>query len=99
VQVWLAVALKVMDPEGVAVGGGGMKHVVWQFAACALQFIMQLVTVEVTGVESPCAGGTTFGVACASWIISSADACCAQQIAAATAMIARARITHLLFPS
>jgi hypothetical protein len=87
-----------MLPEGVAVvgvGGAGTTQLVWQFAASELQFIMQLVTVEVIGVESPCAGGTTFGVACASWIISSADAWCAQQIAAATAMIARARMTYL----
>ncbi len=35
---------------GAAVGGGGMKHFVWQFATCALQDIMQLVVVDVSGV-------------------------------------------------
>jgi hypothetical protein len=52
-----------------------MKHVVRQFAATELQFIMQFVTVEVIGVESPGVGVTTFGVvACASRINSSAEA-------------------------
>jgi hypothetical protein len=32
---------------------GGMRQVVWQFAACELHNIMQFVTVEVMGVESP----------------------------------------------
>ena len=54
-----------MDPEGVAVVGVGccgIKHVVRQFAACELQPIMQLVTVEVIGVESPGVTGAIFGV-------------------------------------
>ena len=73
-QAWFAVGFKVIVPEGTAVvgvGGCGMKHAVRQFAACELQFIMQLVTVDVIGVESPGVGVTTFGVACASWINSS----------------------------
>jgi hypothetical protein len=89
-----------MDPEGAAdvcVGGCGIKHPVRQFAACELQLIMQLVTVEVIGVESPCVTGATFGVvACASRTISSAEAWCTLPwIAAAATMIANARMTHL----
>jgi hypothetical protein len=62
-----AVALKVTVPEGVVVGGAGMTQLVWQFAACELHDIMQFVTVEVIGVESPTGGLTTFGVeVCAS---------------------------------
>jgi hypothetical protein len=38
---------------GRGVGGAGIKHVVLQFAACELQFIMQVVVVKVRGVESP----------------------------------------------
>ncbi len=62
------VAFKVtVVPMGVVVGGEGMTQRVWQFAACELHDIMQLVTVEVTGVENPWKGGVTFGVvACAS---------------------------------
>jgi hypothetical protein len=62
------VAFKVtVVPMGVVVGGAGMTQPVWQFAACELHNIMQFVTVEVTGVESPTKGGVTFGVvACAS---------------------------------
>jgi hypothetical protein len=99
VQAWFAVGFKVIVPEGTAVvgvGGCGMKHAVRQFAACELQFIMQLVTVDVIGVESPGVGVTTFGVACASWINSSAEAWFAlQQIVAAKTIIARARMTLL----
>jgi hypothetical protein len=74
-----------------------MKQVVWQFAARELHVIMQLVTVEVMGVESPGVVGATLGVvACASRINSSAEACCAPPyIAAAITMIARARMIHL----
>ena len=61
-QAWLAEALKVMEPEGVAVGAGGTTQPVLQFATCELHDIMQFVTFEVTGVESPCPGVTTFGV-------------------------------------
>jgi hypothetical protein len=44
-----------------------MKQPVLQFATCELHNIMQFVTVEVMGVESPWKGGVTFGVvACAS---------------------------------
>lgn len=101
-QAWLAVALKVMDPEVAAVvgvGGAGIRHVVRQFAATELQFIMQFVTVEVIGVESPGVGVTTFGVvACASRISSSAEAWYAlQQIVAAKTIIARARMTLLRY--
>ena len=61
------VAFKVtVVPMGVVVRGAGMTQPVWQFAACELHNIMQFVTVEVTGVESPTKGGVTFGVvACA----------------------------------
>jgi hypothetical protein len=101
VQAWLAVALKVMDPEVAAVVGvgAGIRHVVRQFAATELQFIMQFVTVEVIGVESPGVGVTTFGVvACASRISSSAEAWYAlQQIVAAKTIVARARMTLLRY--
>ena len=49
----LAVALKVAVPEGVVVGGAGIKQLVRQFATWALHDITQFVTVEVIGVESP----------------------------------------------
>jgi hypothetical protein len=39
-----------------------MKQVVLQFTAWELQVIMQLVVVEVRGVESPGVGATTLGV-------------------------------------
>jgi hypothetical protein len=89
-----------MEPDGVAVvgvGGCGIKQVVRQFDARELHVIMQLVTVEVMGVESPGVVGATFGVVvCASRITSSAEAWRApQDIAAATTMIANARMTHL----
>jgi hypothetical protein len=59
------VAFKV--PVPAAVGAAGMTQPVWQFAARELHDIMQFVTVEVIGVESPWKGGVTFGVvACAS---------------------------------
>jgi hypothetical protein len=75
VQVWLAIAFKVTVPEGVTVGGAGMTQLVWQFAASELHDIMQFVTVEVIGVESPVKGAATFGVvACASRIFPSAKA-------------------------
>ena len=100
-QAWFAVGFKVIAPDGtdvVGVGGCGMKHAVRQFAACELQFIMQLVTVDVIGVESPGVGVTTFGVACASWINSSAEAWYAlQQIVAAKKIIAGARMTLLRY--
>jgi hypothetical protein len=64
----LDVAFKVtVVPMGVVVRGAGMTQPVWQFDARELHDIMQFVTVEVTGVESPRKGGVTFGVvACAS---------------------------------
>jgi hypothetical protein len=67
-QAVFAVAFKVPPtPADVVVGAVGMKQPVVQFAACELHDIMQFVTVEVTGVESPVKGGVTFGVvACAS---------------------------------
>ena len=34
-------------------GGVGITQLVWQFADCELQDIMQFVTAEVTVVESP----------------------------------------------
>jgi hypothetical protein len=72
-HVAFGVALKVMNPEGVAVvgvGGAGRTHPVWQFAACELQDIMQFVTVEVTtGGKGEVKGAMTVGavgvVACA----------------------------------
>jgi len=61
------VAFKVPVRVAVVVGAAGMTQPVWQFAACELHDIMEFVTVEVTGVESPWKGGVTFGVvACAS---------------------------------
>jgi hypothetical protein len=63
-----AVAFKV--PVPAVVGGAGMTHAVWQFDARELHSIMQFVTVEVRGVESPWKGGVTFGVvACASTVL------------------------------
>ena len=50
---------------GRGVGGTGNTQVVLQFVACELQETIQLVVVEVTGVESPGVGTTTLGVACA----------------------------------
>ena len=50
---------------GRGVGGTGNTQVVLQFVACELQDTIQLVVVEVTGVESPGVGATTLGVACA----------------------------------
>ena len=38
---------------GGATRGVGKTQRVWQFADCELQDIIQFVTVEVTGVESP----------------------------------------------
>jgi hypothetical protein len=50
---------------GSGVGGTGNTQAVLQFVACELQDTIQLVVVEVTGVESPGVGATTLGVACA----------------------------------
>ena len=50
---------------GRGVGGTGNTQVVLQFVACELQDTIQLVVMEVTGVESPGVGTTTLGVACA----------------------------------
>ena len=47
---------------GGGTGGVGKTQRVWQFADCELQDIMQFVTVELTGVESPWKGVATFGV-------------------------------------
>ena len=68
----LALALSVPAPVGEAPGGAGMTQLDWQFAASALQDIMQLVTVEVTGVDVAGEGVTVGGVvtACASRICS-----------------------------
>jgi hypothetical protein len=57
----VAFKVTVVPPMGVVVGGAGMTQPVWQFAACELHNIMQFVTVEVMGVESPTKGGVTFG--------------------------------------
>jgi hypothetical protein len=43
----------------VTAGGTGTKQPVRQFAACELHDSIQLVTVEVTGVESPDVTGET----------------------------------------
>jgi hypothetical protein len=84
-DVAFKVEVKVPLPADAVVGAAGMKQLVWQFAACELHDIMQFVTVEVTGVESPWKGGVTFGVvACAS-----ATSCAPKQIAAATTRIGR----------
>jgi len=73
--------------------GGGTRGVgktqrVWQFADCELQDIMQFVTVEVTGVESPVKGGTTFGVVA---VCADTPLCALGQIAAAATRIATAK--------
>lgn len=72
----LVVAFSVPVPAGVAPGGAGMTQLDWQFAASALHDIMQLVTVEVTGVDGAGEGVTVGGVvtACASRISPSATA-------------------------
>jgi catechol 2,3-dioxygenase-like lactoylglutathione lyase family enzyme len=72
----LALALSVPAPGGVAPGGAGMTQLDWQFAATELQDIMQLVTVEVTGVDGVGEGVTVGGVvtACAIRISPSARA-------------------------
>jgi hypothetical protein len=66
VQAGLTVALKMgaglLMGLGGGTGGAGTKQEVWQFAACALQLIMQFVTVDVRGVASPVSGAVTFGV-------------------------------------
>lgn len=54
--------LEAAAGPGTLIGGGGTKQPAWQFAARELQDIMQLVVVEVRGVESPWLGETTFGV-------------------------------------
>jgi hypothetical protein len=65
-QAPFAVAFKMGAGLSMGLGRGtrgvGRTQLVWQFADCELQDIMQFVTVEVTGVESPTKGGTTFGV-------------------------------------
>ncbi len=84
------VAFKV--PVPAVVGAAGITQLVWQFAARELHDIMQFVTVERTGVESPCKGGVTFGVvACAS-----ATSCAPKEIVAAAIRIAK---THMTPPS
>src|ERR1700761_5549148 len=51
---------------GSATAGTGTTHVVLQFDAWELHDIMQLVVVDVSGVESPGVVGAIFGVcACA----------------------------------
>jgi len=54
-------------PADAVVGAAGMRQPVWQFAARELHDIMQFVTVEVIGVESPWKGGVTFGVVGSPW--------------------------------
>jgi hypothetical protein len=61
-HVVLDVAFKVPVLADAVVGDAGMKQLVWQFADRELHDIMQFVTVEVTGVESPWKGGVTLGV-------------------------------------
>jgi hypothetical protein len=67
--------------------GGGMKQVVLQFTAWELQVIMQLVVVEVRGVESPGVGATTLGV------VVCAKAAPHAAVAATARMIAKALMT------
>jgi hypothetical protein len=70
VQVGFTVAFSIGVGKGalkgeeaaLKTGGAGTKQPVRQFATCELHNIIQLVTVEVTGVESPVMGGVTFGV-------------------------------------
>jgi hypothetical protein len=73
----------------VSPGGAGTKQPAWQFATCELHNIMQLVTVEVTGVESPDREGDTCWVevvACAN-----TTSCALHEIAAAATRIGIAR--------
>jgi hypothetical protein len=63
--VALSTAAGLLLGLGSGVGGAGNTHVVLQLDAWELQDIMQLVVVEVIGVESPGVGLTTFGVVCA----------------------------------
>jgi hypothetical protein len=48
--------VKFLEGRPTLVDGAGMKQPLWQFAACELHDIMQFVTVEVTGVDSPVKG-------------------------------------------
>jgi len=64
-----------------------MKQVVLQFTAWELQVIMQLVVVEVRGVESPGVGATTLGV------VVCAKAAPHAAVAATARMIAKALMT------
>ncbi len=61
-KVTVCCDVKFLEGGPTLVDGAGIKQPVWQFAACELHDIMQFVTVEVTGVESPVKGGVTFGV-------------------------------------
>jgi hypothetical protein len=45
--------LEPVAGAGTLIGGGGTKQPAWQFAARELHDIMQLVVVDVRGVESP----------------------------------------------
>src|SRR4029077_15470259 len=76
--------LKVTGGPGAVIGGGRNKQPVSQFAARELQDIMQLVVVEVRGVDSPGVGATTFGV------VVCARAAPPVAVAATTTMIAKA---------
>lgn len=79
----LVVGVEVREAVA-AVDGAGRMQLVLQFATCELQDIMQLVVVEVSGVERPLNGELTFGIpvkglafgveVCASWIFPSAAA-------------------------
>jgi hypothetical protein len=72
---------------------GGTERVAthddWQSANCELQVIMQVVVVEVSGVESPVKGVVTFGVV---EVCANAASRTPKRIAAAAISIARARM-------
>jgi hypothetical protein len=72
---------------------GGTERVAthddWQSANCELQVIMQVVVVEVSGVESPVKGVVTFGVV---EVCANAASRTPKRIAAAPISIERARM-------
>ena len=90
-MIWhdaLAVALLVV--VAALVGAvPGTTQAVWQVAACELQVIMQVVVVEVSGVESPVKGVVTFGVV---EVCANAASRTPKRIAAAPITIERARM-------
>jgi hypothetical protein len=79
----------VVEAAALGTGGAGTKQPDRQFATCELHNIMQLVTVEVTGVESPPKVGET----CVVEVVACANttSCALHEIAAAATRIGIAR--------